>query len=220
MYKVVMKLNIIRCISYLGIIIAAFLVWSQRPLIIANFLNIKEAGTLSRAISRISLGIPCEMNGGRQLYPRHSSHCECEGHKITIQPMGTDMGTIEDCVGHVVKEWEVVYGIQILFDVAPPTSSVSIMGAKLHGRPDRMASNGQFTIENIGESRTVNGVPHGVNRVGIDRVYEIHDGKLNFQDRSPIHIEISNPGYKTWKTDIVPETDPIEIKVKLEPNAT
>ena len=153
---------------------------------------------------------PCEYENGRPITIRH---CDCIGIKVPLPEPGYDMGYEKACVGYVSRRWEVKLKTTIAFQVDPSTSSALVVGAANGRLPDRAPK--QFTIKRVGEAREQE--YYRPDQVEIRYRYEIHEGKIIFQDKTPIHIEISNPGYKTWKTDIVPETDPIEVKVKLEP---
>jgi hypothetical protein len=51
----------------------------------------------------------------------------------------------------------------------------------------------------------------------LHRKYVVRNGKLEFSDKTPIHIEVSSPGYKAWSLDLIPEQDVTYIQVPLQP---
>ncbi len=161
----------------------------------------------------------CGYSGGSEGAPYHIGHCDCFGHKVIHSPSPTrvlDAGEEQYCLGYVRERWEEVGGVTILFDVEPSSASVSIAGTSYFGAPGKISPNGQLTIDRIGEIHTMNEVPYRVNNIVTHRDYEIRNGKIIFHDKTPIRIEVTNPGYKPWRADLIPEKDPMEIKVKLE----
>jgi hypothetical protein len=144
--------------------------------------------------------------------PRNYGDCECDGYKKNVSaiPFVRLEGTQIRCVGRVTKKWEVNGGSSIYFHVTPSDASIAVRGAKI----DSMQTQNMpelFSLNNGALSQT------GEGSFYIDRSHIITDGKLEYKDKSPLHIEITHSGYKPWIKDIVPESDPIVIKAKLEP---
>lgn len=114
--------------------------------------------------------------------------------------------------------------------VDPPDSSVLLKGANLFGESSSQKVPGQIRIDDISsrvskekpiiENRSNHPaeVPSGIPTFAIDRSYVTYGFTYKYDNPSPVHIEISHAGYKTWSSDAFPKDGVIEIIVKLEKN--
>ena len=146
--------------------------------------------------------------------------CTCIGRRVAHSPSGLEYifmatGTTwgEDCIGIVSKRPHWMSGPILTFNIDPPTSSVTIFGEK------NITGNwqSQIRIDEIGLAKSDDqSHKYWLNKVAIFYPYENRRTGPVFRENFPIHIEVTNPGYKPWSTDFVPQSDQIFVNVKLE----
>ncbi len=138
-----------------------------------------------------------------------SDHCDCFGLKV-FRPFGYFSIIDVRCLGFM-NRWGESNTSFISFMVYPRNSSGLIESASSSEEPNSLVTK-RVVINNFSEFFA----PNPPYQIQIDRGYTYSNEKIEFHDKSPLHIEISHPGYKPWIADIIPKTNPIEIKVKLE----
>ena len=141
-----------------------------------------------------------------------TTHCNCVGLKISFDPAGME----GICLGLVREKWGASPGPFVIFYVTPPSASATIYNSNVYstGGLDTGPTSIRppVEIDHIGVSSD----GYTANVIQLDYPYEIRNGKIEFHKKTPVHIEVKNPGYKTWTVDLIPQVNEIKLNVNLE----
>ena len=176
----------------------------------------------NRGIFLSIAGADCEQHGawGMQTDGAASTkHCECLGRKVKYAPLiwVEGINEYEVCVGVIREQWVTFSGPSLIFNVDPPTSTVTITSNKSitdTGLP--IVKIDGINMEKTSEPYPGQKYKYQVNKIDLIHPYENRKTGTVFLDKFPIHIEVTNPGYKPWSTDFIPQSVQIFVNVRLE----
>lgn len=118
------------------------------------------------------------------------------------------------------SEWRLGRYVVVGFRVSPANSTLRIDGASLYGTQTPNGPKHVF-VPDISKMIILvsKNLVLGSAHVMLAREYTTNGKTFEFRDQSPIHIELSHLGYRTWSTDLVPHDNIIEISANLQPLA-